>query len=114
MPSRKGVEQALLWLKSKMEDRDTLDAINAELCYNIIMDLQAKRKVIGALYHQQTVQNRSMKAQWDDIRCREACEIMVSEENDDIDRDTDPVHIPSWEVQLAMEGREGKTSVGRV
>lgn len=52
MPSRKGLDQALVWLKSKMAERDTLDAINAEVCYNVIMDLKDKRKVIGALYHQ--------------------------------------------------------------
>ena len=52
MPSRKGLDQALTWLKSKMAERDTLDAINAEVCYNVIMDLKDKRKVIGALYHQ--------------------------------------------------------------
>lgn len=52
MPSRKGLDQALVWLKSKMAERDTLDAINAEVCYNVITDLKDKRKVIGALYHQ--------------------------------------------------------------
>ena len=52
MPSKKGTEQALTWLKSKMAEGDTLDAINAEVCYNVIMDLKEKRKVIGALYHQ--------------------------------------------------------------
>lgn len=52
MPSRKGLEQALTWLKSKMAEKDTLDAINAEVTYNVLMDIQSKRKVIGALYHQ--------------------------------------------------------------
>ena len=52
MPSRKGLEQAITWLKSKMAEGDTLDAINAELCYNVISDLREKRKVIGALYRQ--------------------------------------------------------------
>ena len=52
MPSKKGLDQALTWLKSKMAERDTLDAINAEICYNVIMDLKDKRKVIEALYHQ--------------------------------------------------------------
>lgn len=52
MPSRRGTEQALTWLKSKMAEGDTLDAVNAEVCYNVIIDLQKKRKVIGALYHQ--------------------------------------------------------------
>lgn len=61
MPSKKGTEQALTWLKSKMAERDTLDAVNAELCYNIITDLQKKRKVIGALYHQTYTRNRMMR-----------------------------------------------------
>ena len=52
MPSRKGTEQALTWLRSKMAEKDTLDAINAEVCYNVIQDLKDKRQVIGALYHQ--------------------------------------------------------------
>ena len=52
MPSKKGLDQAITWLRSKMAEKDTLDAINAELCYNVICDLQKKRKVIGALYHQ--------------------------------------------------------------
>ena len=51
MPSHKGLEQALTWLQSKMAEKDTLDAINAEVCYNVIIDLKDKRKVIGALYH---------------------------------------------------------------
>lgn len=51
MSSRKGTDQALTWLKSKMAEGDTLDAINAEICYNVILDLQKKRRVIGALYH---------------------------------------------------------------
>ena len=58
MPSRKGMEQALTWLKSKMAEKDTLDAINAEVCYNVITDLQKKKKVIGALYSIERSQNR--------------------------------------------------------
>lgn len=42
----------MTWLKSKMAEKDTLDAINAEVTYNVLMDIQHKRKVIGALYHQ--------------------------------------------------------------
>ena len=62
MPSRKGLEQALTWLKSKMAEKDSLDAINAEVCYNVIQDLQEKRKVIGALYHQaNTAKNRTQE-----------------------------------------------------
>ena len=58
MPSRRGTEQALMWLRNKMAERDTLDAINAEVCYKVIMDLQEKRRVIGALYHQAHLKNR--------------------------------------------------------
>ena len=58
MPSHKGLEQALTWLQSKMAEKDTLDAINAEVCYNVIQDLQQKRKVIGALYHQAHTANK--------------------------------------------------------
>jgi len=58
MPSRKGMEQAILWLKNKIAEKDTLDAINAELCYNIIMDLKKRRQVIGALYHQEKAAKR--------------------------------------------------------
>ena len=51
MPSRKGLEQSLTWLKSKMAEKDTLDAINAELCYNVIIDLKKRKEAIGAMYH---------------------------------------------------------------
>ena len=61
MPSRKGTEQALTWLKSKMAEKDTLDAINAEVCFNVICDLQEKRKVIGALYHQAHSANKRLQ-----------------------------------------------------
>lgn len=70
MPSRKGLDQALVWLKSKMAERDTLDAINAEICYNVIMDLKDKRKVIGALYHQAYTElkhERNKKEKLDDL-----------------------------------------------
>lgn len=55
MPSKKGTEQAMTWLRSKMAEKDTLDAINAEVCYNVIIDLQKKRKAIGALYYQASI-----------------------------------------------------------
>ena len=55
MPSRKGLEQALTWLRSKMAEKDTLDAINAEVCYRVITDLREKKRVLGALYHQSYV-----------------------------------------------------------
>ena len=58
MPSRKGMDQALTWLRSKMAEGDTLDAVNAEVCYNVICDLQEKKKVIGALYHQAHTANK--------------------------------------------------------
>lgn len=58
MPSRKGLEQALTWLKSKMAEKDTLDAVNAEVTYNVLMDIQKKRKVIGAIYHQTYTANK--------------------------------------------------------
>lgn len=56
MPSYKGTEQALTWLKSKMAEKDTLDAINAEICYNVILDLKQKKNQIGAIYHQTKVE----------------------------------------------------------
>ena len=76
MPSKKGLDQALVWLKSKMAERDTLDAINAEVCYNVIMDLKDKRKVIGALYHQAYTElkhERNKKEELDDLEkaCRQ-------------------------------------------
>lgn len=41
MASAKGTEQALIWLRSKMnEGYDTLEGINAEVCYNVILDLK--------------------------------------------------------------------------
>ena len=41
-----------------MAEKDTLDAINAEVTYNVLMDIQNKRKVIGALYHQTHTANK--------------------------------------------------------
>jgi len=64
MPSRKGLEQALTWLRSKMAEKDTLDAINAEVCYKVVADLREKRKVIGALYYQERRRN-GVKRQYD-------------------------------------------------
>ena len=40
MPSKKGQEQALRWLRNKAAEKNTLDGINAELCINVIYDLQ--------------------------------------------------------------------------
>lgn len=51
MPSKKGVEQALTWLKSKANDKEnTLDSINAELCINVIMSMQRQYDLLGAKY----------------------------------------------------------------
>lgn len=52
MPSRKGMEQCLMWLRNKMAEKDTLDSVNATVCYNVIMDLQRQKDKIGAIYHQ--------------------------------------------------------------
>lgn len=51
MPSKKGIEQALTWLKSKSHDKNTLDAVNAELCINVIMDLQRQYDRLGAQFN---------------------------------------------------------------
>ena len=64
MPSRKGMEQAMTWLRSKMAEKDSLDAVNAEVCYNVILDLQKKRKVIGALYHQASMDRKRQMSQY--------------------------------------------------
>ena len=63
MASQKGMEQALIWLRSKMAEKDTLDAINAELVYNVLQDIQSKRKVIGSLYHIEKEQNKRLKSE---------------------------------------------------
>ena len=57
MPSRRGLEQSLTWLKSKMAEKDTLDAVNAEVCYNVLMDLKKRKEVIEALYHIEKVRS---------------------------------------------------------
>lgn len=48
MPSHRGTEQAITWLRSKMAEGDTLDAINAEVCLNVINDLKRQRDNLGA------------------------------------------------------------------
>lgn len=68
MPSKRGLEQALIWLKNKMAEKDTLDAINAEVCYNVICDLQEKRKVIGALYHQSNEARKRAQERLDEMK----------------------------------------------
>ena len=51
MPSQKGLTQAITWLKSKMLDRDSLDGINAEVCLNVIKDLQQQCETRGQIIH---------------------------------------------------------------
>lgn len=51
MPSKKGQDQALNWLRSKAKDPNHLDAINAELCINVIMDLQRQYDQLGAKFN---------------------------------------------------------------
>ena len=50
MPSKKGIDQALTWLRSKSAEKNTLDGINAELCINVIVDLQRQYDRMGAKY----------------------------------------------------------------
>ena len=50
MPSKKGFDQAMLWLRSKAAG-DDLDAINAEVCINVINDLKEQNTRKGALIH---------------------------------------------------------------
>ena len=70
MPSRRGLEQALLWLKNKMAEKDTLDAVNAELTYNVIMDLQKRRKAIGALYHRDRMSKKKLMEELRELEIR--------------------------------------------
>ena len=69
MPSRKGFEQAVTWLKSKIAEKDTFDAINAEVCYNVLMDLKKRRQVIGALYHQERAAKRKQEEELERLYC---------------------------------------------
>ena len=57
MPSKKGYEQSLIWLKSKMADKDSLDAVNAEICYNVLMDLKKRKDILGAIYRLVKINN---------------------------------------------------------
>ena len=85
MPSRKGLEQALTWLKSKMAEKDTLDAINAEVTYNVLMDIQNKRKVIGALYHQSYTAKKNAEEKLQEmelLRLEDSIKKMFYPEND--------------------------------
>lgn len=51
MPSRKGLEQAITWLNSKMMDYESLDGINAEICLNVILDLQRQNEKKGQIIY---------------------------------------------------------------
>lgn len=51
MPSKKGIDQALNWLRNKAAERNTLDGVNAELCINVIMDLQRQYDQLGARFN---------------------------------------------------------------
>lgn len=55
------MEQALAWLRNKMAEKDTLDAVNAELTYNVIMDIQKKRQTLGVLYNRVSNQNKEIQ-----------------------------------------------------
>ena len=60
MPSKKGIEQALNWLNDKARDKNsTLDSINAELCINVIMDLQRQYDRLGAMFNNLRNNNNS-------------------------------------------------------
>lgn len=50
MPSKKGMDQALTWLRS-MAASPGLDGINAEVCLNVIRDLQEQNNRKGAIIH---------------------------------------------------------------
>ena len=61
MPSKKGIDQALTWLRSKATERNTLDGVNAELCINVIMDLQRQYDQLGAKFNNISAYQRQQK-----------------------------------------------------
>lgn len=61
MPSKKGIDQALTWLKSKAAERNTLDGVNAELCINVIMDLQRQYDQLGAKFNNISAYQRQQR-----------------------------------------------------
>ena len=65
MPSKKGTDQAVTWLRSKMAEKDTLDAINAEVCYNVIMDLRRQKESLGAIYQRLKETTERERAKYD-------------------------------------------------
>lgn len=98
MPSRKGLEQALIWLKSKMAEKDTFDAINAETTYNVIMDMQRQRKKIGALYYRASNSNR---------RAQEKLQEMSTDRYEDTLSDLE-LEMLQKEMEMIFLGGEGQ------
>lgn len=70
MPSKKSTDQAIAWLRNKMAEKDTLDAVNAELCYNVLMDLRKKKEDIGAMYHRTKVELDNAREELFSTACR--------------------------------------------
>lgn len=61
MPSQKSIEQCLTWLKSKMAEKDIFDSINAELCYNVLLDQKARLNKLGVqFYNVQRINNAAI------------------------------------------------------
>ena len=60
MPSKKGLEQAIVWLRSKANEPG-LDGFNEELCLNVINDLRELNNRKGSLIYRlkQITENRS-------------------------------------------------------
>ena len=59
MASKKTNEQVMTWLRSKMADPDSLDGINAELTYNVLIEQKTKLDKLGAIYHKTQEQLKS-------------------------------------------------------
>lgn len=51
MPSKKATEQAMLWLHNIAADKNSLDGVNAEICINVIRDLQRQNTRKGSIIH---------------------------------------------------------------
>ena len=51
MPSKKAAAQAILWLKNIAAEKDSLDAVNAEIVLTVISDLQKQNTRKGAIIH---------------------------------------------------------------
>lgn len=65
MPSKKAINQSLTWLRSKANDRETLDGINAELCINVIMDLKRQYDRLGIQFGSLSRSKKDQKDQND-------------------------------------------------